>query len=278
MLGRFRILDVLSVGGVGTVYSAHDPTLDRTVALKVLSGRGAEDPRRHRWHREAQAMALVSHPNVVPFVDVGMEDGHVFIAMELVAGGDLDRVLRRRRLSVAEIIEVFAGIARGLQAVHDAGLLHLDFKPQHVLIAPDTQPLLTDFGLAQPQPGRLMGTPRYRSPEQIAKRPLSVASDQFSFGVALYEALFSRHPFVHTDVASLHAAVLEGRVVIPEDRRVPRHVRAAVLRCLQPDPADRFDSMKDVAEVLETSGRSSAHIVAMALCAAAGLAAAAFIA
>ena len=287
---------------MGTVYAAHDPKTRRTVALKVLSVGGQDDVRRLRWHREARAMALVSHPNIVPFFDVGTDDRHVFIAMKLVAGGDLHKVLRRRRFSAAETIELFAGIGRGLQAVHDAGLLHRDFKPQNVLVAPDTTPLLTDFGLARPQQdesgwdleddaahrtseirlapgtvteaGRVVGTPRYMSPEQIEGQRLSVASDQFSFGVALYEALYSRHPFIHTDVESLHAEVLEGRVVKPAGRRVPKSVRDAVLRCLARDPAERFRSMQEVVDVLERSSGAASYVAAVTLCASAGLVAA----
>jgi eukaryotic-like serine/threonine-protein kinase len=281
-VGRFRILDVLAVGGAGTVYAARDPELDRTVALKVLAVEGPDaDVRMRRWQREARMMAEVSHPNVVPFYDVGTDEKHVFIAMELVPGGDLGRVLRRRRFSVSETLELFAGVGRGLQAIHDAGLMHLDFKPQNVLVAPDSHPLVADFGLARSQggpcveslapnrSGNVVGTPRYMAPEQIVEGPASAACDQFSFGVALYEALYSRHPFVHTDVESLHAAVLEGRVVPPSGRGVPRRVRDALLRCLRTDPADRFDSMRDVVDVLDSASRPTIHLVALALCAAA---------
>lgn len=279
-IARFRIVDRLAVGGAGTVYAAYDPKQARTVALKV-SSTGDED----RWRREAEARAKISHPNVVPFLDAGVDQGRAYIAMTLVSGGDLRSVLRRRRLSIAEILELFVGLGRGLQAVHDAGLLHLDVKPHNVLVAPDSQPLLTDFGLARApgessestRTGRRLGTPRYMSPEQISGRPLTAASDQFSFGVALYEALFCRHPFVHTDTPSLHAAVLAGRVVVPTERRVSNRVREAVLRCLSSDPSARFGSMQDVVQALEAKGRGTTHIVAMAVCAAAGLVAAAFI-
>ncbi len=229
-------------------------------------------------------MQRVRHPNVVPILEVGRDNRDPFVVLPFVTRDDLQIVTQRRRLSVTERIELFAGIARGLHAVHAGGHDHLGFTPHNVLIAPDTRPLLTAFGV--PPRGaatddatrarRVEGSPRYMSPEQISGGPLTPASDQFSFGIALYEALFCRHPFVHTHAASLHAAVLGGAVVPSNDRGVPARVHAAVLRCLQTDPGQRFASMQEVADVLHTVSSPTKVLVAMGLCTAVGLALVAF--
>ena len=201
-VGRYRLLETLSHG----TYAAHDPADDRVVTLEVwsTSGNGAD-----RLLESARWIAQVRHPNVVPVLEVGVDDRRIFVATEPVRGESLPSVLRRRRLPLDERVALFAWIARGLQAVHEAGVGFLDFAPHEVVVAPDTQPLLT---LRRGPDDRPTAT-RYLSPEQIAHRPLTQASDQFSFGVALYEALYCRHPFVHTDAASLHAAVLSGQTV-----------------------------------------------------------------
>ena len=279
-VGRFRVLKVLGEDDSGTVYAARDPSSDRTVALKVFASHGLDAAGRSRWAREAQAMTRICHPNVLSVVDAGLHGRQPFVATELVRGTSLHDVLRRRRLPVSESIELFAQIARGLHAVHDAGLVHWAFTPQNVLVAPDTRPLLTDFSIAGPAAeahtstgtGPVLGTPRYMAPEQVAGQPPTAASNQFSFGVALYEVLFSRHPFVHTDLASLRSAVLEGQLESSPPRRVPSGIRTAVLRCLQRNPDQRFASMLEVADALESVRRPTPLLMGMGLCVGAGLA------
>lgn len=266
-VGRFRRLEPSR----GPLYT--DPEHERVVRVEVWSGPADDADERLRHHAQAHALSRICHPNVMPVLEVGMDERHVFVARERVRGEDLHHVLRRRQLPLDERLALFAGIARGLQAVHEAGLPFVDFAPHKVLVAPDTQPLLTDLGVGS---GR-SPVARYMSPEQIARRPLTAASDQFSFGVALYEALFFRHPFVHTDVASLHTAVLEGRVVPCDARGVPGRVEAAVLRCLQTPPRARFGSMGEVAEVLESVTGRTKPLVTMLLCVAAGSALVAFV-
>jgi tetratricopeptide (TPR) repeat protein/predicted Ser/Thr protein kinase len=226
-LGRFLLLKVLGQGGMGVVYAAYDPDLDRRVALKLLlvkdEGTNLEEGRA-RLVREAQAMARVSHPHVIPVFEVGAWDDQVFVAMELVEGGTLREWLRERPRSWREVLEKYLAAGKGLAAAHAAGLVHRDFKPANVLVGHHGRVYVTDFGLARPdalftperratqealplprpvsalhqpltQVGVVQGTPHYMSPEQFRGDSLDARSDQFSFCAALYLALYNTRPF-----------------------------------------------------------------------------------
>lgn len=213
--GRYVVLDWIGAGGMGAVYSVYDPELNRKVALKVLSNDGANPGDRVPIHglplREAQAMAQLAHPNVVTVFDVGSVDDRVFIAMELVEGMTLAQWLVAERRECREIIGTFLAAGNGLAAAHAAGLIHRDFKPDNVLIGNDGRVRVIDFGLACHAPGvsfeatrsgatelgrgsnttqtGLVGTLAYMAPEQFFRRNVDARADQFSFAVALYEAL-----------------------------------------------------------------------------------------
>ncbi|OJH41218.1 serine/threonine-protein kinase [Cystobacter ferrugineus] len=226
-VGRYVLLKQLGQGGMGVVYSAYDPDLDRKVALKLLQSDGHNDAEaaRARLLREAQAMARVTHPNVVPIHDVGMWGEHVFLAMEMADEGTLSGWLEKER-PWREVLEVFLAAGRGLLAAHEAGLVHRDFKPANVLLGRGGRVYVTDFGLArkmgeavvpeEPLPeqaeglvpperrmlettltrsGVVMGTPNYMSPEQYEGGELDARSDQFSFCVALYWGLYRKRAF-----------------------------------------------------------------------------------
>jgi serine/threonine protein kinase len=300
---RFIVLGIVGRGAMGEVYAAHDPELDRKVAIKLLRGRGgaeSADEGRARLMREAQAIAKVSHPNVVVVYDVGTFDGRVFIAMEFIAGHTLGYWLQAQPRSVAEILEVFAGAGRGLAAAHEKELIHRDFKPENVMVGADGQARVMDFGLVrlsidrdkseiekkQPsgvaapamiadadpmatfviegpveiamaaglspdslawnltQAGAVMGTPAYMSPEQFRGDFTDARTDQFSFCVALYEALYGERPFPGGNIIELTANVVAGRVKVePEGTRVPRRIRHALLRGMSADPEARFPSI-----------------------------------
>ncbi|MCA9655231.1 MAG: tetratricopeptide repeat protein [Myxococcales bacterium] len=270
-IGRYTVLDRVGAGGMGVVYAAFDPELDRKVALKVLHQRGgnAGSDGRERLLREAKAMARLSHPNVITVHDVGTFHDRVFIAMEFIDGPTLRGWLRQGSHEWTEIVEVFVKAGRGLAAAHAAGLIHRDFKPDNVLIGRGGRVLVMDFGLArqassslsEAQPtktprsidmsnlvltrtGMLVGTPAYMAPEQHRGAKTTPLMDQFSFCVALYEALYSERPFAGNSVASLAINVLEGEVrSAPKGTRVPSWLRAVVLRGLSRDPQDRFPSM-----------------------------------
>jgi serine/threonine-protein kinase len=244
---------------MGVVYAAEDPRLGRQVALKLLRplGGGAGAEARARLLREAQAMARLSHPNVLPLFELGTADGRDFLAMEWVEGTTLDGWLRERERPWREILQLLLAAGAGLAAAHRAGLVHRDFKPGNVLVDRDGRARVTDFGLASHGPvkdapasaeasdgaleprltraGAVPGTPAYMSPEQRAGRPVDARSDQYSFCVTLHEALHGERP------PRPGATAEKG----PRARkpRLPGHVRTALARGLAAEPEDRFPSM-----------------------------------
>lgn len=276
-IGRFIVGERLGEGGMGVVYVAYDPELAREVALKLVRPREAERSRdaddgapragraQLRLLREAQAMARLSHPNVRAVYEVGTAEGEVFIAMELVHGVSARQLLRRGPRPFAETLALFVQAGQGLAAAHEAGLLHRDFKPDNILVSHDGRVLITDFGLARPETGYMstsastsdehaplpvlpltetgaaVGTPGYISPEQLDGEPVDARADQFSFCVALYEALWGRRPFRGATVAELRAE-LARRPHLPR-AGAPAWVRRVVLRGLSRDPAARYPSM-----------------------------------
>ncbi len=268
LVARYVILRVLGAGGMGMVYAAHDPQLDRKVAIKVLRRLDAAgaDALRMRLVREAQSMARLTHPNVVAVHDVGAFDGQVFIVMEAVDGITLAHWLRDERRGTREVLRVFLQAAEGLAAAHAVGLVHRDFKPDNVLIAGDGRVLVTDFGLARstdapmPAPGEspvdprqltqtgaLVGTPAYMAPEQMAGAEVTPCSDVFSFCVALYEALYRERPFAGDTVDEVRAAIVREAVrEAPRGTREPVWIREIMLRGLRADPAVRPQSMRQL--------------------------------
>jgi len=279
-LGRYQLRERLGAGAMGVVYAAYDPQLDRVVAIKLLHASGAAAaPLTARLRKEAQLMARLSHPHVVAVHDVGVVDDHLFVAMDFIEGSSLAQWLQSPR-TAREILRAFALAGRGLAAAHAAGVVHRDFKPENVLVGANGQVRVTDFGLAraQPQPGawsgiagrpatadslsqagELVGSPAYMAPEQMGapeasrpQEPVDARADQFSFCVALYEALYGARPFGGGDLQSLLAEI-EARRLRPEPpgAKVPPPVRRALLRGLSARPADRFPSMDALLAALE---------------------------
>jgi eukaryotic-like serine/threonine-protein kinase len=257
------VTGVLGSGAMGVVLAARDPDLDRMVAIKLLkpdafpAEQAAEA--RERLLREARAMAKLSHPNVVAVHEVGVDGDQVFVAMEYVQGTTLTRWLQAEPRTWRQILVTFLQAARGLSAVHGAGLVHRDFKPDNVLIDARGVVRVSDFGLvgaprrASPpsggaapaldgltRTGAVMGTPIYMAPEQHAAGPTDPRTDQFSFCVALYEALYGRRPFAGNSYAELATSVLEGRLEPPPPSDVPPWLAAVVSRGMSVDPAARF--------------------------------------
>ena len=274
-VGRYLVLSTLGAGGMGMVFAAYDPQLDRKIALKVLrTNLGANTAEaRKRLKREAQAIARLNHPNVVGVYDVGTTTSgeDVYIAMEFVEGDTLTTWLKRYPRTYREILEVFHQAGRGLMAAHSVGLLHRDFKPDNVLVGSDGRVRVTDFGLARSlfgfedsnrgptamadaakmmqvdltATGTVLGTPRYMPPEQLQGPNIDARSDQFSFCVALYEALYSKHPLHDaTSVAMLERGTPAEPP--PTDTRVPSKVGRAVMRGLSRERSDRFAAMAEL--------------------------------
>ncbi|PCC69885.1 Serine/threonine protein kinase [Nannocystis exedens] len=281
-IGRFTVLDRLGEGGMGVVYTAYDDKLDRKVAVKVLRGEATreDDTSRQRLMREAQAMARLSHPNIVTVHEVGDYEDQVFVAMEFVRGMSLDAWMRRRERSWREVLAVFVQAGRGLQAAHAAGIIHRDFKPHNVLVGDDGAVKVLDFGLARAagyadsdelaitakrsesaghalmvpltQTGAIMGTPAYMAPEQHEGRPASAASDQFAFCISLYEGVYKRHPFSTDSLASLIGDAILGRVAPPPaGAKVPARIFRALQRGLSVAVDRRFASMAELLAELE---------------------------
>ena len=278
-VGRYRVEEMLGQGGMGVVYRARDTQLGRDVALKLLrEGRGT-DGSRERLVREARLMAKLDHRHLVTVFDAGEADGRTYIAMELVVGSTLAGWLRTEARAPAEIVEKFLVAGRALAAAHATGVVHRDFKPENVLLDRSGRLAVTDFGIATsraalPGPsgeraegalapagiapvtatGQVLGTPGYMSPEQHTGEHVGPTSDQFSFAVALFEALFGVSAFEGDTVLARRAALLEGRTrpLSPLLRsRVSGRVRRALLRALSRDPSGRFPSMVHLCEALE---------------------------
>ncbi|WP_163989883.1 tetratricopeptide repeat protein [Pyxidicoccus caerfyrddinensis] len=273
-LSRYVVLERIGAGAMGVVYAAYDPELDRQVALKVLRPEGRQvEELRQRLVLEAQSLARLSHANVVSVFDVGTHGDCVFLTMELVDGVTLAEWLKQPR-SWQEVLRIFTEAGRGLAAAHAAGLVHRDFKPANVLVGRDGRARVTDFGMARPlnrgqgtasagpgvasstaspltRTGALLGTPAYMAPELLGGRRADALSDQFSFCVALHEALYGVRPFEGGSLEEVARAALEGRVrPVAPGTKVPAWVRRAVLRGLLPRPEERHPSMEPLLAAL----------------------------
>ena len=280
-IGRYTILDLVGQGGFGEVFAAYDPELDRKIAMKFLRGEPewSSAAAEARLLREAKAIAKLSHPNIVTVYDAGTFGARVFVAMEFVDGATLKDWLAERPRARAEILDVYKNAARGLAAAHAAGLVHRDFKPGNVMVRRNGGVLVMDFGLvreiagaddASPsaadvetsalsdapelnltQTGELVGTPAFMAPEQLQGGRTDSRSDQFSFCVALYAALYGERPFAGDSLISLRDNVLRGRVRPPPERAgVPSWLRRVLFRGLAVDPEARFASMNALLEAL----------------------------
>lgn len=297
VLGRYVILTTLGEGGMGVVYAAYDPELDRKIALKLLRDLGdaaGNEQARARMLREAQAMARLSHPNVISVHDVGIVDGRVFIAMEFVDGMTLRAWLQAEKRTLTETIAIFTQAGRGLGAAHAQGIVHRDFKPDNVLVGKDGRARVLDFGLAHgeasgnnspmfdratitgtelpsvlpenaalrpathaldakiTQVGVVIGTPAYMSAEQFTGKTTDARTDQFSFCVALYEALYGEMPYSAENTKELARAVYHGAMQPePPGRRVPKKIRQALMRGLLPKKEARYHSMDELLAALQ---------------------------
>ncbi|HWB73796.1 MAG TPA: tetratricopeptide repeat protein [Nannocystaceae bacterium] len=290
-VGRYEILAQLGEGGMGVVYVALDPELQRKVALKILRAGDASwttTVGRSRLLREAQALAKLTHPNVVTIHDVGEHRGTVWIAMELVDGRTLHQWLVQARPRWAAVLDVFEQAGRGLAAAHAEGLVHRDFKPDNVMIAASGRVLVMDFGLAraqndpataeEPTPsttvssdllsspltqaGGRVGTPAYMAPEQHLGLRTEPRTDQFSYCIALWEALYGVPPYMGDTLATLSMNVTDGVIREPPTQglagRVPTWLRRVCERGLQPRPADRWPTMDALLEAI-ARGRGRAR-------------------
>jgi eukaryotic-like serine/threonine-protein kinase len=281
-IGPYEIQSLLGAGGMGEVYRGRDTRLGRDVALKVIAPRLAGDPGfRRRFELEARAASVLNHPSIVTIYDVGESGGRSWIAMEWVEGLTLRHVLSDGSLPEREACLIARQIAEGLAAAHAKGIVHRDLKPENVMIAVDGRAKILDFGLARQsvgetlegasgvetvtagaratQAGSILGTVGYMSPEQAAGRPVDFRSDQFAVGLLAYEMLTGRQAFERpTAVETLSAIIRDEPVPIASVRSgIAEPVQCLVARCLAKRPEDRFDSTRDLAELLRAIEQAS---------------------
>jgi serine/threonine protein kinase len=273
-LSHYEILGELGAGGMGVVYKARDARLDRFVAIKVLPpDRIADAERKHRFVREARAASALNHPNIVTVHDIDQENGADFMVMEYVAGESLARVIEHG-VTAREAVQYAVQIVDGLAAAHAAGIIHRDLKPDNILITGEGRVKILDFGLARrgipgesdetrtagrTEPGLVMGTVGYMSPEQARGRPLDARSDQFSLGVILYEMICGKQPFKRESAPQTMAAIIEADPE-PLGESVPAPLRWIVERCLAKDPFGRYESTQDLYRDLRSLGSHISEI------------------
>ena len=248
-LGDYELLEEVGRGGQGVVFRARQKSLNRTVALKVISlGQWASEAHLKRFRREAEAAASLDHPGIVPIYEVGERDGSCYFSMKFVEGGQLDEVVRRKPTSVRQAAELIAKVARTVHYAHEHGILHRDIKPGNILLDKNGEPHLTDFGLArlldtQSSVTRtidVLGTPSYMAPEQAAGETtkLSKATDVYGLGAVLYQLLTGQPPFAggttYETIRLLRET--EARQPRPLNPKIDRDLSAICLKCLEKDP------------------------------------------
>jgi len=266
-VSHYKILEKLGEGGMGEVYLAEDTSLGRKVAVKFLSADKASDPEsRQRFVHEARAQAMLSHPNIATFYEVGEEGDKVFIVMEYIEGQPLSRLAQNEKLSFSEILDIAIQIGEGLSAAHERGITHRDIKPENVLVNSKRLAKITDFGLAKwkgattlTQSGTRMGTAYYMSPEQVDGRKADQRTDIFSLGVVLYELFCARRPFEgDTETAVFYELVhTPPQPLARYCRNLPEGLERIVFKCLSKKPEERYQHADELVADLKTLKRSS---------------------
>jgi serine/threonine-protein kinase len=269
-VGRYEILAEIGRGGMGIVYKARQPGLNRAVALKlILAGDHAGPDARTRFRAEAEAVARLQHANVVQVYEVGEHDGLPFLSLEYCPGGSLDRSLAGQPLPPDQAATLVRTLAEAVQAAHAAGLVHRDLKPANVLLDAAGTPKITDFGLAKrlgesgrTAPGALLGTPSYMAPEQADGKgaPVGPAADVYALGAILYECLTGRPPFKAGNLLATVRQVVTEEPVPPRqlNARVPRDLQTICLKCLEKDPRRRYTSARALGDDLYAFQRGEA--------------------
>jgi len=278
-ISRYRVVAKVGAGGMGEVYRAHDPRLERDVAIKVLPAAATSDPARlSRFEREARSTGALNHPNILAIYDVGQHNGVPYIVTELLDGSTLRQRLRAGDLTPRRMVDYAIQIADGLAAAHARGIIHRDLKPENLFITRDGHLKILDFGLAklhQPASGRgasekvtqtmeteegaIVGTLGYMSPEQLHGKRADQRSDIFAFGAVMYEMLAGRRAFSGDSKANVMAAILrdDPPTVAAFSKDVPPQLEQLLRRCLEKRPEDRFASAHDLALALRSVRDSS---------------------
>ena len=280
-LGPYEVIGPIGAGGMGEVYRARDAKLNRFVAIKVLPGQFAADPDRlARFEREAQAIAALSHPGILAIHDFGRANGVTDAVMELLEGSTLRERLESGPLPPRRAIELAIQIVRALAAAHDKGIVHRDLKPENIFVTADGHVKILDFGLARLIPssaetaaattqartadGLVLGSPGYMSPEQVRGAAADHRSDIFSFGAVLYEMLTGTHAFRGGSAVETMNAILkeDPPTLTLSDMRLAPALNRTIHHCLEKEPAERFQSARDLTfdlDALRRLGRASRH-------------------
>jgi Tol biopolymer transport system component len=283
-VGPYEIVDSLGSGGMGEVYRARDPRLNRHVAIKILAPHLAADATAlARFEREAQALAALSHPGIVAVYDVGRQDGSTYVVMELLQGETLRARLAGGPLGFRKAIGCAIQMAHALSAAHERGIVHRDLKPENVFVASDGRISILDFGIARlteeaassveetgspgashtTARGRIVGSIRYMSPEQVRAQPVDARSDIFALGCVIYEMIAGRRAFDGDTAADVIAALLDAEPPpVDAARGIPPALDRIVRICLEKRPAERFQSARDVAFALDAVASGSPTIEA----------------
>ena len=273
-LGSYEILAPLGAGGMGEVYRARDAKLGREIAIKVLPSEMASDPdRRQRFEQEARSASALNHPNILTIYDISETDGSLYIAMELVEGKTLRELVASEPLPTKKLLDLAVQIAEGLAKAHGVGIVHRDLKPENLMVSRDGFVKILDFGLAKltepvsqemsvlptaiaapTQPGTVMGTAGYMSPEQASGQSVDFRSDQFTLGSILYEMAVGQKAFQRKTGAETLVAIIreEPQPLSQAAPKAPAPVRWIVERCLAKDPEERYASTKDLARDLKS--------------------------
>ncbi len=264
--GRYRIIKELGRGNMGVVYQAHDPQIDRMIALKVLRpDRMTSEDFVARFLKEARAIGRLSHPQIVTVYDVGEDQGSIYIAMEYLKGEPLNEVMKSGRLTVAQSVDVVRQVAQALDYANQKGIVHRDIKPSNIILTHDLEVKLTDFGIAriedsaagyQTQAGEILGTPIYMSPEQVMGKTADGRSDLYSVGVLFYEMIVGRRPFKGNNLAAIFHSITHDVPEAPAsvDPFITRALSDLIMKCLEKAPEDRFQTGRKMVEALNAVG------------------------
>jgi serine/threonine protein kinase len=264
-VGDYEILEVIARGGMGVVYKARQCSLNRVVALKMLlGGIEADEDYRRRFQKEAELVARLSHPNIVPIYDIGQQDGQPFFSMEYVAGTDLAKKAQSQPLRPEDSVRYVEAVAWAVHYAHEQGVLHRDLKPSNILLGADDRPRITDFGLARQLDaessltvtGAVLGSPGYLPPEQLSagRGVIGPASDVYGLGAILYHLLTGRPPFMASTLADTLRQLLDTEPVSPRllNLAVSPGLEAICLKCLRKSPRERFPTAAELAQALQT--------------------------